>query len=116
MRHLKKGRKFSRERDQRKALLKGLLEALILHEKVKTTLARAKELKPLIEKKVSVAKNKSLSNIRLLRKSLSEKSVKKLINEIAPRFSLVAGGYVRIVKLTPRKTDGAKMAIIQFVK
>lgn len=116
MRHLKKGRKFSRKRDQRKAFLKGLLEALILHEKIKTTLARAKELKPLIERKVSVAKNKSLSNIRLLRRSLSEKAVKKLVDDIAPRFSSVNGGYVKIIKLVPRKTDGAKMAIVKFIK
>jgi len=116
MRHLKKGRKFGRVIGQRKAFLKSLEEALILNKSIKTTLARAKELKPIIEKKISRAKSKSLSNIRLLRRGLSEMAVKKLVNEIAPNFISTNGGYVKIIKLMPRKSDGAKMAIIKFTK
>lgn len=116
MHHLKKGRKFSRKRDQRKAFLKSLEEALILHEKIQTTLARAKEIKPLVEKKITRAKIKSVSNIRHLRKTLSKKAVKKLIENIAPRFNSRKGGYLRIIRLGPRKSDGAQMAIIQFIK
>ena len=116
MRKRKKGRKLSRKRDQRKALLKGLASALILNEKIKCTEARAKEARVLTEKLISRAKKGDLTSRRLLAKFLSPKLVKKLVEEIAPRYKERPGGYTHIIKLGPRKPDGAKMAIIELVK
>lgn len=116
MRKHKKGRKLSRKRDQRKALLKSLLRALFLHEKIKTTEARAKEIVAMAEKYITRAKQGSLHSRRLLARSLAPGVAKKLVNELAPRYQERRGGYTRIVKLGPRKTDGAKMAIVELIK
>jgi len=116
MKKLKKGRKFSRKKDQRKALLKSLALAFILDEKIKTTEAKAKELRPFFEKYINRAKNKDLATRRFLSKFFPAKAVKKLVDEIGPRYKDRKGGYTRIIKLGPRKTDGAKMAIIELVK
>ena len=116
MRKLKKGRKFSRKKDQREALLKSLASALILNEKIKTTEAKAKELRLFIEKYINLAKNKDLATRRFLSKFFSVKVVKKLVDEIGPRYKDRKGGYTRIIKLGPRKSNGAKMAIIELVK
>jgi len=116
MRKRKQGKKFSRKRDQRKAFLRALSNALILREKIKTTEARAKAIKPLVEKFVTRAKKNDLASRRLLMKFLSPKTVKKLCEEIAPRYKDRKGGYTRVVKLDPRKSDGAKMAIIELIK
>lgn len=116
MRKRKKGRKLSRKRNQRRALLKSLASALILKEKIKTTEAKAKEVAPFVEKQISRAKISSLVSRRLLSKFFSPEIVKKLLNEIGPRYKDRPGGYTRIIKLGPRKSDGAKMAIIELVK
>ncbi len=116
MRKRKKGRKFSRKRDQRKAFLKTLATALILQEKIKTTEARAKEISGFLEKKISRARKGKLSDRRILLKFFAPAVTKKLIEEIAPRYKDRPGGYTRIIKLGPRKSDGAKMAIIEMVK
>jgi large subunit ribosomal protein L17 len=116
MRKLKKGRKFSRKKDQRKALFKSLASALILKEKIKTTEAKAKELRSFIEKFINRAKNKDLATRRFLSKFFPAKTVKKLVDEIGPRYKERKGGYTRIIKLGLRKTDGARMAIIELVK
>jgi len=116
MRKLKKGRKFSRKKDQRKALLKSLASALILNGKIKTTEAKAKESRLFIEKYINLAKNKDLATRRFLLKFFSVKVVKKLVDEIGPRYKDRKGGYTRIIKLGPRKSNGAKMAIIELVK
>jgi len=116
MRKKKKGRKLKRKKDQRKALLKSLAESLIEHERITTTEARAKELAPFIEKLITKAKKGGLSQRRQVTRVLSKKSTKKLFNEIAPRYKDRPGGYTRILKLPPRESDGAKMAIIEFVK
>ena len=121
MRKRKKGRKLSRKRDQRKALLKALASALLLNEKIKTTEAKAKEASSLVEKFITQAKKDNLTSRRLLAKSLgggrvaSKKIVKKLMEEIAPRYKERKGGYTRIIKLGPRKSNGAKMSIIELV-
>ena len=115
MKKQKKGRKLSRKKDQRKALLKSLVTALILKEKIKTTEAKAKEFSGLVEKFITKAKKGDLASRRLLNSFLSEKIVKKLIDKIAPRYKDRKGGYTRIIKLAPRKSDGAKMAIIELV-
>ncbi len=116
MRKKKKGRKLKRKKDQRKALLKSLAESLVEHERITTTQAKAKELAPFIEKLITKAKKGGLSQRREVARVLSKKSTKKLFDEIAPRYKDRPGGYTRILKLPPRKSDGAKMAIIEFVK
>jgi len=117
MNHCKKGRKLGRKRDQKKALLKNLAASLILKEKIKTTEAKAKEVRPFIEKLITKSRIvNNLSVIRYLAKYLPIEARKKIVKEIGPRYQERAGGYTRIVKLGPRKTDGAKMAIIELVK
>jgi large subunit ribosomal protein L17 len=116
MKHLKRERKFGRMRDQRKALLKSLLSALFLKERIKTTEAKAKEASRLAEKFITKAKRGDLVYRRLLAKFLSPIVIKKLFSEIAPKYKERKGGYTRIIKFGPRKTDGAKMAIIELVK
>jgi len=116
MRKQKKGRKFNRTKDQRKAFLRSLMSNLFLKERIKTTEARAKELKKIAEKKITKAKNMTVANKRLLLKDFSVKIVKKLETEIAPRYKERKGGYTRIIKLGPRKSDSSKMAIIELVK
>ena len=116
MRKRKRGRKLSRKKDQRKALLKALAVAFFLKEKIKTTEAKAKEIRPFVEKFITKAKKGDLASRRLLMRFFSPKIVKKLIDEIAPRYKERGGGYTRIIKLGPRKSDGARMAIIELVK
>jgi len=116
MRKRKKQRKLSRKSAPRKALLKALTSALILIEKIKTTEAKAKELSGFIAKLISRAKLGGLHSKRLLAREFSLKIVKKLVEEIAPRYKERKGGYTRIIKLGPRKSDGAKMAIIELIR
>jgi len=116
MRKRKKGLKFSRERDQRRALLKSLATPLILEEKIKTTEAKAKTISSLVEKYITKAKRGDLHSRRLLGRFLSPKIVKKLVDEIGPRYKERKGGYTRIIKLGRRKSDGAKMAIVELLK
>jgi len=116
MKHLKKNRKFGRTADYRKAFLSNLVNSLILKERIKTTEARAKEIKPFIEKMVNSAKKETLAGRRLLLKTLAIKSVNKLLKDLAPRFKERHGGYLRILKIANRKNDGARMALIEFVK
>lgn len=116
MRHLKKGRKFHRKKGQRKALLKGLMSNLILKEKIETTEAKAKEIKSAAEKMVTVAKKQNLSALRLLTSLLPKKAAEKLYYSIAPRYQGRKGGYLRVVKkVSRRKNDGSKMAMIEFM-
>jgi large subunit ribosomal protein L17 len=116
MRHHKKGRKLSRTRDQRQALLKILAAHLILQEKIVTTEAKAKELRPFVEKLITKSKKNNLSSVRYLARYLPEKARKKIIKQIGPRYQERDGGYTRIIKLGPRKTDGARMAVIELVE
>ena len=116
MKHKKKGRKLHRKHDQRRALFKSLAQTLFLKEKIQTTEAKAKETQRISETFITLAKRKNLHSQRLLRKFLSSKTVKKLLEEIAPRYIERKGGYTRIIKLGPRKSDGAKMAIIELIK
>ena len=116
MRKRKKGRKFSRDRGQRKALLKALVSALILNGKIKTTEARAKEIRSFAEKIITKSKKNNLSSRRLIARFFHPKAIKKLFDEIAPNYKSRSGGYTRIIKLGQRKSDGAKMAIIELVK
>jgi len=115
MKKLKKGRKFSRKKDQRRALLKSLARAVFLNGKIKTTEAKAKEVSIFVEKCITRAKKSDLSSRRILLKYFSKDLVKKLIDEIGVRYKNRKGGYTRIVKLGQRKSDGARMAIIELV-
>ncbi len=116
MRKRKKGRRLSRKKDQRKALLKSLASSLILKEKIKTTEAKAKEVASFVEKQITRAKVGSLHSRRLLAKLFTPEIVKKLVEETALRYKERKGGYTRIIKLGPRKTNGAKMTVIELVK
>ena len=116
MRKRKKGRKLSRKKDQRKALLKSLANSLLLKEKIKTTEAKSKEISRFIERQISRAKISNLTSRRLLSNFFSPQTVKKLVDEIGPRYKERKGGYTRIIKLGQRKSDGARMAIIELVK
>ncbi len=97
MRHHKKGRKFGRIRGRRKSFIAGLINNLVIKEKIKTTEARAKELKPRVEKLVTLGKKQNLASLRLLRSRLPAKSAGKIYYEIAPRYQGRKGGYTRIL-------------------
>lgn len=97
-------------------MLKALVSALILHEKIKTTEAKAKEVSRFSEKLISRAKGGNLASKRLLAGFFSPQLAKKMVEEIALRYKDRQGGYTRIIRLGPRPTDGAKMAIIELVK
>jgi large subunit ribosomal protein L17 len=115
MKNLKKGRKLHRKVGPRKALMKTLASSLVIHEKIKTTEAKAKELSPYIEKKITKAKKGDVASRRILNKFFSDNVTKKLVDEIAPKYKERNGGYTRVIKLGIRKSDGAKMAIIELV-
>ncbi|MCX6713378.1 MAG: 50S ribosomal protein L17 [Candidatus Vogelbacteria bacterium] len=114
MKHHSKIRKLGRTRNVRKALIRSLAEALVISGKIKTTEAKAKELRPFIEKLVTKAKKGDLASTRAINSKLGEVSG-KLIKEIAPRYATRAGGYTRIIKMSARPGDGSPMAIIEFV-
>ena len=116
MRKLNKGRKFSRKIGPRKALFRVMVNNFLIHEKIKTTEAKAKELRTIAEKMITRAKDNNLANSRLLAKDLTKDVLKKIIKEIAPRYLSRQGGYTRIIKLGPRASDGARIAIIELVK
>ena len=116
MRKRKKIKKLSRDRNQRKALLKSLAVSLILHQRIRTTKIKAKGLSRFIEPLITKAKMDTLTNKRLLNKFFPSKIVKKLVKEIAPQYQNRKGGYTRIIKLDSRKGDRSKMAIIELVK
>lgn len=117
MRHHNKNRKFGRDKNQRAALLSSLAGNLIVREKIKTTEAKAKELKPYIEKLVTRAKLGTVAAQRgvIARLDGRTRETKKLFSTLAPKYTDRTGGYTRILKLGARKSDGAKMAYIEFV-
>jgi large subunit ribosomal protein L17 len=115
MRHHDSKRKFHREEGQYTALMKSLVHALVEQEHIETTLAKARELRPMVEKMVTKAKANTLANRRLLAARIgSDESAKKLMT-IATKYATRPGGYTRIVKLPRRKKDGSEMALISFV-
>lgn len=116
MRKLNKGRILSRPKNQRVALMKGLATGLFLHEKIKTTEAKAKEVRSVAEKFITRAKDNSIANRRVLAQTLAPQVMKKLVEVIAPTFADKNGGYTRITRLGPRKSDGAQMVILELVK
>ncbi len=116
MKHLKKGRQLGRKIGPRYALIKNLAKSLILHEKIQTTEAKAKELRPFVEKLITRGKNSDLHSRRMLIRKIGDPLlVDKIIKEIGPKYKERKGGYTRITKLNSRSGDASKMAVIEFV-
>jgi len=115
-RHGYKGRKLHRERDQREALVKGLADSLVKHESIETTLPKAKELVPYIEKLITKAKKGDLHNRRQILSSLqTQESAHKLVDDLAPKMKGRNSGHVRIEKTRTRRGDNAQLARVSFV-
>jgi large subunit ribosomal protein L17 len=116
MRHLNKGRSLSRSTPHRKALLGNLSQALFEHKRIQTTLGKARELRPFVEKLITKGKNGTIADRRNVLRFCSRKSaVKVLFDDIAPALKEREGGYTRIIKLGQRHGDSADMAIIEIV-
>src|SRR3990167_5399655 len=116
MRHHKKGKTLGRIRKTRTALMRDLARALIINEKIFTTEIKAKALRPKVEKMITRGKEKNIANIRLLTKNLGTVPAKKIYDTLAPRYQNRSGGYTRILKATPRKSDSTRMAILELIK
>ena len=115
MRHLNQGRKLNRTSAHRKALFRNLVLSLVRHERLKTTDAKAKELRRYADRMVTLGKRGDLAARRLAYNFMqSRDAVKKLFDEIAPRFMDRAGGYTRVVKFGMRRGDAAPLSIIEF--
>lgn len=117
MRHKRTRNKLSRDAAHRKALMRNLSKQLIEHERIRTSQAKAKAVKPEVEKLITLAKRGDLHARRLLLKKLGQDkfAVHKLVEEIAPRYSTRPGGYTRIVKLGPRRSDSTEMVFLELV-
>jgi large subunit ribosomal protein L17 len=117
MRHRRTRHKLSRDKAHRKALLKNLSRQLIEHERIRTSQAKAKAVKPEVERMITLAKRGDLHARRQLLSRLGQDKfiVHKLVEEIAPRYSERPGGYTRIVKLGPRRSDSTEMVFIELV-
>ncbi len=116
MRHQNKTVKLGRSQAHRDALLANQVCSLIIHQRIRTTLAKAKAARPLAEKMVTLGKKGTIHARRTAAAYLHQAdAVKKLFDEIAPRSATRAGGYTRIVKLGPRKSDSAPMAVLEWV-
>lgn len=117
MRHNIRGRKLGRTSAHRKALFRNQLASLVQAERIKTTLHKAKELRPIAERMITRGRIDSVHARRMVRQWLPDRAlVRKVFEEISPRFVERPGGYLRIVKLGPRQGDGAEMAILEFVE
>ncbi len=107
--------KFSRrKRDQRRALLKSLARELFLREKIKTTQAKAKALRDFAQRMIEKSKEKNLNTVRYLRRYFAKDVVKKLVEEIGPRYKERKGGYVKILRLGQRSSDGAQIFLVKL--
>jgi len=115
MNHHKATRKFGRERKVRNALLKSLALSLVLEGKIKTTDAKARELRPYVEKMVTSGRTNTVATKRLLVSKIGLSGANKLVKDISPKYMDRKGGYTRITKLPARKSDGSLMAVIEFI-
>ncbi len=117
MYHQIAGRKLGRTTDHREAMLKNLVTSLILHERLETTEAKAKELRKLADRMITLGKKGDLAAVRRASKSVKTKeALGKLMSELAPRFDGRNGGYTRIIRHKNRKGDGAPMVLIEWVE
>ena len=116
MRHRKGGYKLQRDPSARRALLRGLATSMILHERIETTVTRAKAVRPKVERMITLAKRDTLHARRQAAAYLYQpEAVRKLFDTIGPRFADRSGGYTRILRLGPRKGDGAETAILELL-
>jgi large subunit ribosomal protein L17 len=116
MRHLNNVRKFNKDQEHRKAMFSNMMTSFFTHERITTTLAKAKELRRLSERAITRAKENSLHNKRMIMRRIHNRDViAKLFDEIAPKFKEVNGGYTRILKLGNRAGDGADLARIELI-
>ncbi|MFK8054379.1 MAG: 50S ribosomal protein L17 [Woeseiaceae bacterium] len=116
MRHKKSGRKLNRNSSHRKAMYRNMASSLIIHETIKTTLPKAKELRRVVEPLITMAKEDGVSGRRLAFNRLRDKqAVGKLFSELGPRFKARPGGYLRILKMGFRPGDAAPMAMVQLL-
>ncbi len=115
MRHGNHNRKFGRETNQRNALLKSLARSLVIKGKITTTEAKAKEIRPIVEKLVTRGKSATVANRRTLIAQLGDAAVTNKLIKTAATYADRRGGYLRITKMGPRRGDGAAMAVIEFV-
>lgn len=117
MRHRAAHRKLSRTTQHRTALFRNMSAALIKHEQIVTTLAKARELRPYVEKLITLAKHGGLSNRRLaMARLMDETQLAKLFDTLAPRYASRAGGYTRVIKMGLRGNDAAEMGVIELVE
>ncbi|MCC6485474.1 MAG: 50S ribosomal protein L17 [Armatimonadetes bacterium] len=116
MRHRVGGRKFGLPSDQRRALLKSLMRALLSHDSIQTTETRAKDVKILVERCITTAKGGDVHARRQIRRALNDETlVKRVVDEVAPKFKERNGGYTRITRLGPRRGDSAMMVKLELV-
>lgn len=116
MRHRKSGRKLNRTASHRKAMFQNLAQALLKHEQIVTTLPKAKDLAPIVEKLITLAKKGGLANRRLAISRLQDETlVTKMFDELADRYKERSGGYTRVLKAGFRHGDNAPMAVIELV-
>lgn len=116
MRHHNQNRKFGRERNQRRALLRSLARELFLHGRIVTTEAKAREVRPYAEELITKARPKTVASTRQVAARMGNNPiVPKLVNIVAPKYLGRNGGYTRIIKLDRRPSDGSKMAVIELV-
>jgi len=116
MRHQKSGRRLGRNSSHRKAMYRNMASSLIMHETIRTTVPKAKELRRVVEPMITLAKEDSVANRRLAFSRLRDKAtVGKLFRELGPRFKSRPGGYLRILKMGHRPGDAAPMALVQLL-
>lgn len=115
MNHHNTNRKFGRVRKVRNALLKSLALSLVVHGKIKTTDAKARELRPYMEKMITQGRPGTVTSRRLLTAKIGPIGAEKIVNDLSPKYKERAGGYTRITKLPARKSDGSLMSVIEFV-
>ena len=117
MRHRIRGRKFNRTSAHRKSMFQNLAKSLIEHEQIVTTLPKAKDLRPIVEKFITLGKKGDLNSRRILASRLQDEALaKKVFDVLAPRYAERSGGYIRIIKNGFRRSDMAPIAVIEFVE
>ncbi|MBI5504659.1 MAG: 50S ribosomal protein L17 [Deltaproteobacteria bacterium] len=117
MRHLNAGRKLSRSSSHRKAMLRNMVTSLIMHERIQTTDAKAKELRRWVDRMITLGKKQTVAARRRARAYVrTDEAVSKLFAEVAPRFANRPGGYTRIIKVAQRHGDAAPMSIIELTE
>lgn len=116
MRHLSKNKKFGRPKNKRNALLNGLMRSVIEREKITTTLVKAKAIRPRLENLITKGKTKNLATMRYLHQQLGPANAKKVYGILGPRYQSRPGGYLKIMRLPARQSDGAAMAVIELLK